>query len=170
MTASTPPPPLDEEHAAFIQGGVSIVASSSSARQVPSIGRIAGCRVAADRRCVTVLLAASQAPQLLADVRACGRIAVVFSQPSTHRSFQLKADDATARAATADELAVAHRHVEAFAAEIAPLGHEREHARALLACADEDLVAIDFTPNAAFEQTPGPNAGKQIPLGDEAIR
>jgi hypothetical protein len=27
------------------------------------------------------------------------------------------------------------------------------------------MVAIDFTPSAAFEQTPGPNAGKQIPLG-----
>ena len=170
MSVPTPPPLLDEEHAAFIQGGVSIVAASSSARQVSSIGGIAGCHVAPDRRRVTVFLAASQAPQLLADIRACGRIAVVFSLPSTHRSFQLKSDDATARPPAAGELAVVHRHVEAFADEIAPFGHVPEQARVLLSCADDDLVAIDFTPGTAFEQTPGPGAGKQIPLGDEAIR
>jgi hypothetical protein len=170
MAGRAPPPQLDEEHAAFIQGGVSIVASSCSTQHVPSIGRIAGCRVAPDRRRITVFHAASQAAQVLADVRAGGRIAVVFSRPTTHRSFQLKSDDATARAPTADELAVVHHHTEAFAAEIALLGHPHEHACALLACADEDLVAIDFTPNAAFEQTPGPSAGKQIPLGNEALR
>ena len=27
----------------------------------------------------------------------------------------------------------------------------------------DDLVAIDFTPNAAFEQTPGPKAGTPLP-------
>jgi hypothetical protein len=170
MSVPTPPPLLDNESATFIQGGVSIVASSCDARQIPSIGRIAGCRVAPDRRRVTVCLAASQAPQLLADVRACGRIAVVFSRPTTHRSFQLKSDDAIARAPSAAELAVVASQMEAFAAEIALLGLSREQARVLLGCADEDLVAIDFTPNAAFEQTPGPGAGKQIALGDEAIR
>jgi len=166
MSAPASTPLLEEEHATFIQGGVSIVASSCDARHIPSIGHIAGCRVASDRRRVTVLLAASQAPQLLADVRACGRLAVVFSRPTTHRSFQLKSDDACPRAATKYELAVVHRHTEAFAAEIAVLGHRPQQARALLDCADEDVVAIDFTPKAAFEQTPGPRAGTQIPLGE----
>jgi hypothetical protein len=163
----TAPPPtlLDEEQASFIQGGVSMVAASCDARHVPSIGRVAGCRVAADRRRVTVILAASQAPQLLADIRANRRIAVVFSRPSTHRSFQLKSDNATARPLERDELGVVHRHIDAFAADIALLGHDLPRARALLACAEEDLIAIDFTPDAAFEQTPGPSAGKQIPLG-----
>src|SRR5689334_19758735 len=121
MSESASSPLLDDEHATFIQGGVSIVASSCDARQIPSIGRIAGCRVARDRRRVTVFLAASQTPQLLADLRACGRIAVVFSRPTTHRSFQLKSDDATARTPTNDEFAVVHGHTEAFAAEIAVL-------------------------------------------------
>jgi hypothetical protein len=165
MSPATPPPLLDEEHAAFIQSGVSIVAASCDARPVPSIGRLTGCRVAADRRRVTVMVSAGQAPQLLADIRANGRIAVVFSRPSTHRSFQLKSDDASVRSIDTAELVAVRRYVEAFAAEIVPLGHHPEQAHALLTALDDDLVAIDFTPSAAFEQTPGPGAGKPIPLG-----
>jgi hypothetical protein len=89
----------------------------------------------------------------------------VFSRPSTHRSFQLKAEDAVVRPLATDEHAVVARYVEAFAVEISALGHLDAHARALLSAPDDDLVAIDFTPTAAFEQTPGPNAGKPIALG-----
>jgi len=165
MSAPVAVPLLEEEHAAFVQGSVSIAAASRDVHNVPSIGRMTGCRVAVDRRRVTVYAAASQVPQLLTDIRSCGRIAVVFSRPSTNRSFQLKSDDAVVRPLVADELAVISRYAQAFAIEIAPLGHGAEHARALFMCVDDDLIAIDFTPNAAFEQTPGPSAGKAIPLG-----
>ena len=165
MSTTTHASLLDDDHAGFIQGSVSIVAASRDARNVPSSGRISGCLVAPDRRRVTVFLAAGQAPRLLSDIRDCGRIAVVFSRPSTNRSFQLKADDAVVRPLAADEQAVVDRYVEAFGVEISALGHLGEHARALLTATDDDMVAIDFTPSAAFEQTPGPNAGKPIPLG-----
>ena len=59
MAATAGPALLDEEGAAFVQGGVSIVAASRDAALVPSIGRVVGCRVAADRRRVTVFVAAS---------------------------------------------------------------------------------------------------------------
>jgi hypothetical protein len=156
------PPLLDEDNAAFVQGGVSIVAASRDADLVPSTGRIAGCRVSADRRRVSVFVAATQAPALLADVRACRRIAVVFTRPTTHRTLQLKADDAVVRPATADEMELLPRHIEAFAIEIAALGYSGAQARALLACSEGDVQAIDFTPSAAFEQTPGPKAGTPL--------
>ena len=54
-------------------------------------------------------------------------------------------------------------YADSFAAEIEPLGHTQGQARALLACREDDLVAIDFVPNAAFEQTPGPKAGTPLP-------
>jgi hypothetical protein len=165
MGVNPAPPLLDDEHVAFVQSAVSIVASSCDARLIQSIGRIAGCRVADDRRRVTIFVASSQAPQLLADVGAGGRIAVVFSLPSTNRSYQLKAGDANARALAAGELDVIRGYVAAFGAEIASLGHEAEHAQLLLSSGDTDMLAVDFTPNAAFEQTPGPHAGKPIPLG-----
>jgi hypothetical protein len=153
---------LDEDNAAFIQSGVSIVGASRGADLVPSIARVSGCRVSADRRAVSIYLPHSQALELVEDVGASGRIAVVFSRPSTHRTLQLKADDARVRALRPGELAVIERYVESFACEIEPLGHSRGQARALLLCPEEDLVAIDFVPNAAFEQTPGPKAGTPL--------
>ena len=162
MSAAQSPPFLDAANAAFVQGGVSIVAASRDAGRVPSIGRAIGCRVSRDRLRATLLIAGSQAPELLADLRACGRIAVVFSQPSTHRSLQLKADDAVVRAPAGDEPALCARYVQAFCADIALLGHTEAQARALCGYVDGDLVAIDFTPNAAFEQTPGPRAGTPL--------
>lgn len=163
MAATAGPALLDEDGAAFVQGGVSIVAASRDAALVPSIGRAVGCRVAADRRRVTVFVAASQAPQLVADLRACGRIAVVFSRPSTHRTLQLKGDDAVVRPLVRGETAIPERYVGGFAEDIGKLGHTEAQARTLVAAVDGDLLAIDFTPSAAFEQTPGPNAGAPLP-------
>ena len=156
------PPLLDEDNAAFIETGISIVAASRDDALVPSIARASGCRVSADRRAVSVFLPLRQAAELVADVRRCRRVAVVFSRPSTHRTLQLKADDARVRPATDEEAAIVARYVEAFAREIGALGHTSEQARAMFAFAAGDLGAIDFTPNAAFEQTPGPKAGSPL--------
>ncbi len=155
-------PVLDEDHAAFVQGGVSVIAASCNAARVPSIGRACGCRVSGDRRRVSICIAASQAPELLADIRAGGRVAVVFSRPSTHRTLQLKAVDAKLRPAATEESTLVASYVEAFAAEIIPLGHAEAQVRTLFAHVEGDLVAIDFTPSAAFEQTPGPSAGTPL--------
>jgi hypothetical protein len=91
MTAGTS---LDAELVAFIQGGVSIHAASRSASHEPDLARALGCRVSADRRRVSVFLLASHCGALLADDRANGAVAVVFSLPGSHRTVQLKGKDA----------------------------------------------------------------------------
>lgn len=155
-------PLLDENNAAFIQTGLSIVAASRDDALMPSIGRASGCHVSADRRAVSIFLPQSQAGQLVADLSKCGHVAVVFSRPSTHRTLQLKGTDARVRPATRDESAIVARYVDAFAHEIALLGHTAEQACAMFQARDDDLVAVDFTPSAAFEQTPGPKAGSPL--------
>ncbi|MEO8754781.1 MAG: hypothetical protein ABI624_19110, partial [Casimicrobiaceae bacterium] len=115
-----------------------------------------------DRRHVTLYIAAPHSPGFLADIRASGRIAVVFTRPATHRTLQLKGDDARVRPLAAGETATVAAYVGLFAAELEPLGQSEDQARALFACADGDLVAIDFAPNAAFVQTPGPQAGTPV--------
>ena len=60
------------------------------------------------------------------------------------------------RALDAGEAAIVAGYVDAFAREIEPLGHSAgAGARAARVRATDDLVAIDFVPTAAFEQTPG---------------
>lgn len=86
---------LGAEHATFIQGAVSVVVSARDGNLVPDVLRGCGCRVTRDRRHVTVLVEPARAGAVLDHIRANGMIAVVFSQPSTHRTIQLKGSAAT---------------------------------------------------------------------------
>ncbi|MGE3160475.1 MAG: hypothetical protein AB7K53_00320 [Burkholderiales bacterium] len=156
-------PLLDEEHARFILlPGISMTASSRGAGNRPELGRVHGVRVAADRRRVTVLLPGEQYPDLIDALRASRAIAVVFSQPSTHRTIQLKGADAEAGAPAAADRELARRCTEGFAAELAALRYDESVVRAALWFDPQALVAVGFTPCAAFQQTPGPRAGAPL--------
>ncbi len=155
-------PPLDAAHAAFIRCGVMVSVASRDADHVPSVARALGCRIAPDRRSATVFLDATQCPALLRDVRDTRAIAAVFSQPSTHRTIQLKGADAALVPIEPGDVALIDANREALVADMVPAGYGAAFVRTLLACAPADLVAVSFTPAAAFAQTPGPQAGKRL--------
>jgi hypothetical protein len=152
-------PIVTDDDVRFMQGGVSISVASRDRRFVPSLARSAGCRLSPDHRHVTILLLRSQARQLLRDVADTGAIAVVFSEPSTHRTIQLKGSDARIDTVQPADTAVADGHRTAFADDIIPLGYVRELAYAIHGFTPDDLVAVTFTPTDIFQQTPGPGAG-----------
>lgn len=158
-------PPLDAEHAAFIQGSVSIIVASRDTGHETTLSRAVGCRVSADRRRVVVFLSAAQSGALLADLRATGVIAAVFSRPRTHRAIQLKGADAQVTALDAEDRHLLAAYRQGMAAEVRPLGFPEAFARALFAVAPDDVVAVAFTPSAAFLQTPGPKAGTPLEGG-----
>ena len=155
-------PLIDAEHAAFMQGGVSVSVGGCNADKLPSLTRALGCRVSADRVQVTVFVAAGHAGVLLDDLRANGAIAVVFSQPSTHRTVQLKGKDAQVRLLRPGELQLVDAYRNSFVAELKSLYYDPQLVRAFLSCPSEDIVALEFTPCAAFSQTPGPHAGEPL--------
>jgi hypothetical protein len=155
-------PLLDAGTAAFIEGGVSINASSRDANKTPSMARAVGCRVSTDRKSVTILIPKSRAPELLDSIAFCHQIAVVFSEPSTHRTIQLKGTDASIVPIEKSDAKLNERFADAFVAEVCPLGYEKEVIRALVSCEVEDLSAVKFTPSLAFQQTPGPRAGEPL--------
>lgn len=154
--------PLKEAQAAFILGGVATTLASASAARVPSLGRAVGLSVSPDRRRVTALLRRSQAATLLDDIARCGAVAMVCAQPSTHHTLQIKATDAVVHAPESIDTAALARYVEAFHRELAPVGYTLEWTRAMLGYAPADLVAVSFTPQAIFSQTPGPRAGERL--------
>jgi hypothetical protein len=157
-------PVLDGEHAAFILlPGISMTVASSASGNLPCVGRALGCRLSPEHGRITVLLAAAQCPDLIEALRASCAIAVVFSQPSTHRTIQVKGTDAALEPLEADDAALMQRWTDGFVAELAALGHAEALVRAFLWCDPAELVAVGFTPRAAFQQTPGPRAG--LPLG-----
>jgi len=159
MTAAAP---LDSAQADFITGGVSIIAAARDDGHETTVSRAVGCRVSDDLRRVTILLAASQSGALLADVRANGSIAVVFSEPRTHRAIQLKGTDAALAPLEADDPHRMAAYRARFAEQVSPFGHSEAFVRKILGVAPGDLVAIAFTPSGAFLQTPGPKAGSPL--------
>src|SRR5262245_19729597 len=137
-------------------GGLARRGERAEARTRDRVPRLAG---SATRE---VFVAAFQAAALIESLRATGAIAVGFNLPSTHRAFQLKGTDATVGSLDRGDLEIAVRYVEAFIADIALLGYSEPIGRALLAFDPAELLAISFTPSAAFVQTPGPRAGARV--------
>ncbi len=153
---------IDADHAAFMQGGVSVIVASRNPSLVADVVRGCGCRVSRDRRRVTVLVEPGRASELLEDIRLTGTIAVVFSRPSTHRTIQLKGIDAEIVPVTAADRRMAERHLGAWVQELVSIGYTAEFAAAVRGRAEQGLAAIAFTPVAAFQQTPGPAAGERL--------
>jgi len=153
---------LDEETAAFMMAGTSMHAASCDRDGVANLSRPIACRVSPDRTRVTVFMLASHSGAMLADFRANGRIAVVFTMPSTHRTIQLKGHDAAVEPLHEDDPIVIARHREAFARDLERIGFARSVPVALLEGARGDVIAVAFTIAAAFTQTPGPGAGAPL--------
>jgi hypothetical protein len=100
---------------------------------------------------------------VLQDIAATGHVAVVFSEPASHRAVQLKSSRATLREAGPEDQPVLEAYLRAMEHAIQQVGFAPTVTRAMLAHRLEDVVAVRFTPEQAFDQTPGPRAG--TPLG-----
>lgn len=145
-----------------MQSGVSINAASCSAALVPSIVRAVGCRVTPDRRRVRLVFPSTTAIDFLADIRATSKIAVTFVRPSTHRALQIKGTDAAVVDTVPEDARLAEDLCNNFIAELKPLGYDSAVVRAVLDATPSDFVAVEFTPAAAFLQSPGPRAGEPL--------
>lgn len=157
-----PAPVLHPDFVAMLVKGVSVIVGSADHALNPSLMRGVGSVVSADGRDITVFVSRGPARQLLHDIAASGRLAAVFSQPSTHRTLQLKARQIRLREATEADRPALTRYLHSMEEELAFLGYDPVFARAMLAHRLEELVAIEFQPEEAFDQTPGQSAGRAI--------
>ncbi len=155
---------LPAEIAAFIQGGISMTLASRDDRFVPSIAKGVGCRVNAEHDAVTVLVFSNAAEVLLRDVAHCRQLAAVFSRPSTNRTLQIKGRDVTIATAAPADVALTRRYLALFAEELRPLGWTADYVHDVFWHDPVYLVALRFTPEGAFQQTPGPDAGTALCL------
>ncbi|NNU44505.1 hypothetical protein [Ramlibacter montanisoli] len=155
--------PLPPDLVAMMARGISVIVAARDAGLRPSLMRAVGSRVEADGRDITVYLSRPQSRQVLEDLASNGHIAVVFSEPSTHRTVQLKASRVEMRGAGEGDAPVLARYLRSMEHEIQQVGFAPPLTRAMLAHRLQDVVAVRFTPEQAFDQTPGPRAGS--PLG-----
>lgn len=151
---------LDEKIATFIQHGVAAAVSCCNTALQPSMARVVGTRVNADRSSVTVLVLRSSSAALLRDARPGSRIAAVFCLPENEQAIQIKGVITAVEAPHADDWPLIHAHRIAFADQIEPKGYARVFSDYYHAADRDDVVALSFTPADIFEQTPGPQAGR----------
>ena len=157
-----PAPVLQADFLAMVAKGVSVIVGSADHRLTPSLMRGVGSTVSADGRDVTVFVSRRQSHQLLQDIAASGRLAAVFSQPSTHLTVQFKTRRVRLREATEADRPALQRYLQSMEHELSVLGYPAVFARAMLVHRLDDLVAIEFQPEQAFNQTPGHQAGQPI--------
>jgi len=119
--------------------------AARSAANALELVRAQGCRVSRDRGRVQLFVQTAQAQTLFDDLRRNGRLAVVFTSPSTHRSLQLKGDDAVIARARPADLARVAAYRAAMVAELGGIGISEALARALLAGAPDQpgLLVLD---------------------------
>jgi hypothetical protein len=158
---ATPGVKLDAKLRAFVQKGVSILAASRTAGHVPCVSRAAGCRVLDDDR-LLIYLPIARSTQLLDALRTSGHIAVVFSEPSSHKTIQVKGDEVEIVTGGTGDVPRLKKYSAAFARQLTGLGYSDAMVGAVVGVDAADVARVTFAPYAVFDQTPGPHAGKPV--------
>lgn len=156
---------LSPEHIAMMDKGVSVIVSSRDSAHRPSLMRAVGSALQpldGGGWRITVFLARPSSRQLLQDLAATGQIAVVFSEPISHRTVQVKAAQVEIRQAVAADATALQRYLHSMEHEVGLVGFGPAFVKVMLAHRLEDLVAISFVPSQAFDQAPGPRAGAAL--------
>lgn len=152
---------LSDTTVAFIEREVAMDLGSCSADGRSSTVRGFACRVAPDRSRLTVFVRRLEARQLLLDVLAQDRVAVVFCLPETEASIQVKGREIGLSVARDADMQAIRDYCARFVDGVARLGYERAFGEAYMAVEAGQMVAVSFTPECVFDQTPGPQAGRQ---------
>lgn len=151
---------LTPELAAFIQRGVAVILATCADGR-PIAGRGFACRVD-EAGTVRILMRRTGHAAFLAALRGGGAIAGTFTQPPEHRSIQLKGQRATETVATvADGMALAVQSRE-FRDRMMMIKYSEIMSDGYCFADPDDIVAVEFVPDEAFVQTPGPGAGSAL--------
>lgn len=158
---------LSPEWLALVAKGVSAMVASRDHALRPSLMRAVGTYLDAGTGELTLYLRQSQSAALLTDLQASGRMAVVFSEPATHRTLQLKGRALHLRPATEADQPRLDSYRASMVREVGLVGYDGRFVAAMLAAPLRDVVAIAFQPEQAFDQTPGPLAGTPLHPAEE---
>ncbi len=149
---------LTHDLVALAQGGVSVILASCGADGKPIAGIGVGARI--DKTgAIRVFLTRQANLPLLAALEAGRAIAVTFSRARDHVAFQVKANSAAILQACSDDVPEIARQSAVFRDELIGINLPPHVAEGYTTYDPNDLLAIEFIPDQAYVQTPGPGAG-----------
>lgn len=152
---------LTGELAEFCQSGVSVVIAARSADGKPIAGVAKACRITPEGR-MRLFLDEPANRSLLSAFAEGSPVAATFSAPRNHRSIQVKSFAVRQVDLEEGDLGEIARQIKIFAGELVSANYTPRFAAAYTGYRLEEIVAIEFLPDDAFVQTPGPGAGEQL--------
>ena len=145
----------------FLTSGISLLVGTRDAALVPACLRATGVSIADDRTGLTVFVPQATGARTLANLRHNGRVAVTFSRVIDLKGVQIKGTCIAMRDATEVERRLQQRYLDAFCDALAEIGMPREVSSRLCSWPS---VAVEVRAESIFEQTPGPAAGRALPV------
>jgi hypothetical protein len=153
-------PVLDPNVVELIHGGVAVGVATRDDDLRPEFARGWGPEVSADGRSVALCVSAPEGSRTRANLERNGAVAVGFSPPTIARAVQLKGVATRVSEPEAADLERVERHFQSFVAEAERIGAPAELSQRMLV--RTGLVAVQFSINEVFDQTPGPTAGRRL--------
>jgi hypothetical protein len=109
-----------------------------------------------------VYLPTARSAKLLEAIASSGAIAMVFSEPRSHKTIQVKGSDAELLSDTHADPALLAKYRSGLRSHLVPLGFSEAMVDALVKIDAAGTTAVMFTPTSVFDQTPGPRAGEPL--------
>jgi hypothetical protein len=159
--AARPRVALSDEVVAFIESGLSIVVGVVGPAGRAQTGRALAARVLPDAT-IRVIFADEGNDAVVASARAGGPIAATFSAPMSHRTLQIKGFTSRLEEYDAEDAAATERQCDAFAGVLEAVSHPPAFVQAFLDYRQSKLWVLSFPMHEAYEQTPGPGAGRTL--------
>ena len=150
---------IDAELKEFIESGVACLVGTGNAEGRPHVVYGWGPRVRAGGAEVDVFIDAPRSATALSDLRENPRIALTLAHPVSYRSVQLKGSFRSTQEPDDEDLARVQAHRDAFLVTTTLVGDPPNTITNLWM---EEVVRVSFAVERAFDQTPGPEAGKPL--------
>lgn len=150
---------IDEPLKDFLESGLAIIVGTASDDGYPHVMYGWGLRVHDDGQTLDVFVDTPRAANAMSDLAENGRIAVTVGEPVSYRSLQFKGTFSGSGEASGDDRAWVTEKREAFLVRASLIGDPPRAIRNLWL---DDFHRISFRVERAFDQTPGPEAGRPL--------
>jgi len=150
---------IDDALKEFVESGVAVIVGTGDARGRPHVAYGWGPRVRTDRTTMDVFLDLARSGASIANLRANGRIAVTFAHPVSYQSVQFKGTFLDAGEPDDADTAWVRRHREEFLVATSLIGDPPAVIQNRWL---EEVLRIAMNVERAFDQTPGPDAGRPL--------
>jgi hypothetical protein len=150
---------IDEQLREFVESGLPAVVGTANPAGRPHVAYGWATRVLDDRATMEVFLDSARSERTLANLHTTGRIALTLADPVSYRSVQFKGVFRDSGEPSDADREWVQRGREAFATAVALIGDPPSVIRNLWL---DDVVRVTFEVERAFDQTPGPEAGRPL--------